>query len=74
MANNFRRKKMPTTAEGIIEVDYKDTRLLSGYLTESGKIVPARITGATASMQRNITEAIKRARFVALLPFCDSHG
>ncbi len=67
----FRRKK--TSHFDIAEIDYKDVKNLLGYITESGKIVPCRITGAKARYQRKVAEAIKRARFLALLPFCDSH-
>ena len=70
----FRRKRFcKFTADGIDTVDYKDLELLKGYVSESGKIVPARITGTKAKYQRQLTQAIKRARFLALLPFCDAH-
>ncbi len=65
----FRRKRFcKFTAEGIDNVDYKDLELLKGYISESGKIVPARITGTKAKYQRQLTRAIKRARFLALMP------
>jgi small subunit ribosomal protein S18 len=54
-------------------VDYKDLRLLRSYIMESGRIVPSRISGASAKYQRQITKAIKIARILALLPFCDAH-
>lgn len=63
--------KLPT--EGMSEIDYKDLEILSEYLSETGKITPSRITGASAKAQRQLGTAIKRARFLALLPFCDSH-
>jgi small subunit ribosomal protein S18 len=70
----FRRKRFcKFTAEGIDNVDYKDLELLKGYISESGKIVPARITGTKAKYQRQLTRAIKRARFLALMPYTDSH-
>ena len=70
----FRRKKFCRfTAEGINEVDYKDLNLLKNYITETGKLVPARITGTKAKYQRQLTTAVKRARYLALLPYTDSH-
>lgn len=56
-----------------IAIDYKDIKLLKNYITETGKIVPGRITGVSAKLQRTIARAIKRARYVALLPYCDQH-
>ncbi|MFK7160583.1 30S ribosomal protein S18 [Marinospirillum sp. MEB164] len=74
MARFFRRRKFCRfTAEGIKQIDYKDLDLLKGYITETGKIVPSRITGTKAKYQRQLSTAIKRARFLALLPFSDSH-
>ena len=70
----FRRKKFCRfTAEGITEVDYKDLNLLKNYITETGKLVPARITGTKAKYQRQLSAAVKRARYLALLPFTDQH-
>ena len=70
----FRRKRYcKFTAEGISSVDYKDLDLLKGFVTESGKIVPARITGTKAKYQRQLTKAIKVARYLALMPYTDSH-
>jgi len=70
----FRRKRFcKFTADGIDTVDYKDLELLKGYVSESGKIVPARITGTKAKYQRQLTQAIKRARFLALMPYTDGH-
>ncbi len=72
---NFRRRKYCRfTAENATEIDYKDVALLKGFITETGKIVPCRITGTKAFYQRMLTTAIKRARIMALLPFCDGHG
>jgi small subunit ribosomal protein S18 len=74
MARFFRRKKFCRfTAEGIKEIDYKDLGLLKANVTESGKIVPSRITGTKARYQRQLATAIKRARYLALLPYSDSH-
>ncbi|MEN9945843.1 MAG: ribosomal protein [Pseudomonadota bacterium] len=61
------------TVEGYTEIDYKDVDLLKNYITETGKIIPSRITGTSAKFQRMLSEAIKRARFLALLPYCDQH-
>jgi small subunit ribosomal protein S18 len=74
MARYFRRRKFcKFTAEGIEEIDYKDINLLRQYVTETGKIVPSRITGTKARYQRQLSTAIKRARYLALLPYCDAH-
>jgi small subunit ribosomal protein S18 len=74
MARFFRRRKFCRfSAEGVIEIDYKDIATLKNYITESGKIVPSRITGTSAKYQRQLSSAIKRARFLALLPYTDSH-
>ncbi len=73
MSTYFRRKKMSHFADGAQEVDYKDVGLLKNYISETGKIVPSRITGVQARVQRQLSTAIKHARFLALLPFCDSH-
>ena len=74
MARFFRRRKFCRfTAEGVTEIDYKDIATLKNYITESGKIVPSRITGTSAKYQRQLSSAIKRARFLALLPYTDSH-
>ena len=74
MSRQFRRKKYCRfTAEGNTEVDYKDLDILKSFITETGKIVPSRITGTKAKYQRQLATAIKRARFLALLPFSDQH-
>ena len=74
MARFFRRRKFCRfTAEGVKEIDYKDLSTLRNYVTESGKIVPSRITGTSAKYQRQLARAIKRARFLALLPYTDLH-
>jgi small subunit ribosomal protein S18 len=74
MSKFFRRKKFCRfTAEKVVEIDYKDLNTLRQYVSETGKIVPSRITGTKARYQRQLSVAIKRARFLALLPFCDNH-
>lgn len=74
MARHFRRRKYCRfTADGISEIDYKDVNLLKQYVGESGKIVPSRITGTKANYQRQLATAVKRARFLALLPYTDNH-
>ncbi len=74
MARFFRRRKFCRfTADGITYVDYKDLNMLRNYVSESGKIVPSRITGTKAKYQRQLTTAVKRARFLALLPYSDAH-
>jgi small subunit ribosomal protein S18 len=71
---NFRRKRYCRfTAEGIKEIDYKDLDLLAPYITETGKIVPSRITGTSARYQRQLATAVKRARYLALVPYTDQH-
>ena len=75
MARFFRRRKYcKFTAEGIKQIDYKDIDTLKQYVSETGKIVPSRITGTKAKYQRQLATAIKRARFLALLPYSDAHG
>ncbi len=74
MARFFRRRKFCRfTAEGVKEIDYKDLDTLKAYITETGKIVPSRITGTKARYQRQLASAVKQARFLALLPYADSH-
>lgn len=74
MARFFRRRKFcKFTAEGVKEIDYKDLNTLKGYIGESGKIVPSRITGTKTRYQRQLAVAVKRARFLALLPYTDRH-
>ncbi|HAD08422.1 MAG TPA: 30S ribosomal protein S18 [Porticoccaceae bacterium] len=70
---NRRRKFCRFTAEGVTEIDYKDLDVLKDYITETGKIVPSRISGTKARYQRQLATAIKRARYLALLPYTDSH-
>ena len=74
MARFFRRRKFcKFTAEGVKQIDYKDLETLKAFVTETGKIVPSRITGTNAKYQRQLARAVKRARAVALLPFTDQH-
>jgi len=74
MSRYFRRKRFCRfSAEGIDEIDYKDLNLLKQYLSETGKIVPSRITATKAKYQRQLATAIKRARYLALLPYSDRH-
>ena len=74
MARYFRRRKFcKFTAEGTIQIDYKDLETLKAYVSETGKIVPSRITGTKARYQRQLATAVKRARHLALIPYTDSH-
>jgi len=74
MARHFRRRKFCRfTADGVTLIDYKDVTTLKNYITETGKIVPSRITGTSAKYQRQLASAVKRARFLALLPYTDQH-
>ena len=78
---NFKRKSdydnrpkyCKFTSLGIEEVDFKDIKLLKEYITETGKIIPARMTGTSAKYQRQLNKAVKRARHLALIPYTDSH-
>ncbi len=64
-----KRKRCPFVAAGIEHIDYKDVDTLSQFITEKGKILPRRITGVSHYNQKQLTNAIKRARYMALLPF-----
>jgi len=64
-----RRKTCPFSGADAPKIDYKDVRLLSRYISERGKIVPSRITAVSAKKQRELAQAIKRARFLGLLPY-----
>ena len=75
MSRFFRRRKFCRfTAEGVSEIDYKDLDTLKQYVSETGKIVPSRITGTKAKYQRQLATAVKRARYLALLPYTDAHN
>jgi small subunit ribosomal protein S18 len=70
----FRRRKFCRfTAEKMEWIDYKDVDLLKDFVGENGKIIPARITGTRTHYQRQLSDAVKRARFLALLPYTDLH-
>ena len=73
MSSFFRRRKFCQFSADGKQIDYKDLETLKAYITETGKIVPSRITGTKAKYQRQLATAIKRARFLALLPYTDSH-
>jgi small subunit ribosomal protein S18 len=75
MARQFvrRRKYCRFTAEGVQEVDYKDIAVLKDFITETGKIIPSRVTGTKSKYQRQLSTAIKRARYLALMPYTDQH-
>ena len=74
MSRFFRRKKFCRfTAEKVEEIDYKDLAVLNAYITETGRISPCRNTGTKTRYQRQLTRAIKYARYLALMPYCDSH-
>ncbi|NRA41564.1 MAG: 30S ribosomal protein S18 [Pseudomonadales bacterium] len=74
MARFFRRRKFCRfTAEGVEQIDYKDIETLKAYISETGKIVPSRITGTSAKYQRQLATAVKRARHLALIPYTDQH-
>jgi small subunit ribosomal protein S18 len=68
-----RRKFCRFTAEKVTWIDYKDVDLLKDFINENGKIIPARITGTKTGYQRQLSDAIKRARYLALLPYTDLH-
>ena len=70
----FRRRKFCRfTAEKVEWIDYKGIDVLKDFINENGRIIPARITGTSAGYQRQLTTAIKRARFLALMPYTDLH-
>ena len=74
MARFSRRTRVcKFTSEGIEEIDYKDLALLKQFISDNGKIVPSRITGTKVRYQRQLAAAVKRARFLALLPYTDQH-
>ena len=74
MARYFKRKRFCRfTAEGVEEIDYKDLNTLKSYVSESGKIIPSRISGTKTRYQRQLATAVKRARYLALIPYSDAH-
>lgn len=70
---NKTRKKYYNISEANLNIDYKDVDILKGFISESGSIVPSRITGVKARVQRVLVKSIKRARFLALLPYCNKY-
>jgi small subunit ribosomal protein S18 len=75
MKKRFNRKKVCRfTAEGVAYIDYKDVKTLRNMVSERGKIIPSRVTGTSARFQRQLTVAIKRARFMALMPYTVDHS
>jgi len=73
--NLFKRKKFCRfTAEKVKQIDYKDIDVLKDFVQENGKLMPARITGTKARYQRQLSTAVKRARYLALLPYTDLHA
>ena len=74
MSRFFKQKSFCRfTADGVKEIDYKDFQTFKPYINEAGKIIPSRITGTKAKYQRQLTTAIKQARYLALIPYTDSH-
>ena len=73
MSSSFFKKRLSPIKPGD-PIDYKDVDLLKKFITETGKILPRRLTGLTAKQQRDLTNAVKRARIVALLPFVNPEG
>ena len=65
----FKRKNCPFSGENGLRIDYKDVKLLSRFISEKGKIIPSRITSVSAKKQRELARAIKRARYIGLLPY-----
>lgn len=65
----FRRRKCPFSGPDALTIDYKDVRVLSKFLSERGKIIPSRVTSVCFKKQRELAQAVKRARFLALLPY-----
>jgi small subunit ribosomal protein S18 len=73
MSRRFRRKKFARLSADGSDIDYKDLEVLKQYIGETGKIVPSRITGTSARHQRLLAQEVKRARYLALLPYTDQH-
>ena len=70
----FKRKRFCRfTAMGVLEIDYKDVDSMRDFLSENGRIIPARLTGTRAIFQRQVNTAVKRLRFLAMLPYTDQH-
>ena len=73
MSSSFFKKRLSPIKPGY-PFDYKDTDLLKKFITERGKLLPRRMTGLTAKQQRDLTNSVKRARIMALLPFVNPEG
>ena len=75
MASSFqsRHNKYRYTDELVDQMDYKNLDLIKRHVLESGRILPSRITGAPAKFQRRLSQSVKLARFLALIPYCDAH-
>lgn len=73
MSTHNSRKSCPFASKGITSIDYKDLKLIRAYLMDCGRIVPSRISGVSARYQRQLQKAIKLARYLALIPYCDQH-
>ena len=73
MRNNRRRKYCRFTALGVTEIDYKDLDTLKSYISETGKIIPSRNTGTKPRYQHQLAAAVKRARYLSVLPYSDQH-
>ena len=69
-----RRKHAPVEVKNIDEINYKNLEVLKSFVSESYQIIPSRISGVSAKFQRRVATEVKKARFLALLPFCDSHN
>ena len=69
----YRKRNRKTIKHNSADIDYKNLDLLKDYIMESGRIVPSRITNTSAKKQRSISKNIRLARFLSLLPYCDSH-
>ena len=69
---DFKKKSCPLSKPGAPKVDYKNVRLLKKFISEKGKMLPSRITSVSTKKQRELSKAVKRARFLALLPFVNN--
>ena len=74
MSRFFDAESFAVSLPRVTEIDYKDLDTLKQYVSETGKIVPSRITGTKAKYQRQLATAVKRARYLALLPYTDAHN
>tara|TARA_B100001123_G_C15063185_1_gene928457 strand:- start:376 stop:633 length:258 start_codon:yes stop_codon:yes gene_type:complete len=69
---NFKQRSCPLSIDGAPKVDYKNIKLLKRFISEKGKILPSRITSVSTKKQRELSRAVKRARFLALLPYVNN--